>query len=278
MTFENEIIKHIKKDEIAYLQFKNLLKYPNINHAYILKTHDMNFRLGKDFRNLEMVKSNLKIMCDNCGFDYNTIVRPDYEHTANIASIDSVDIFEELPELSGKRFKDTDGLITNKKDITLMSTNADCLLIFLYDPVKNVIANVHSGWRGTFGKIVINAVNKMKEEFECDTKDIEAYLSPSIRKCHFKVDEDVKELCEKTFEYTNRLDEVIQKGDIEDNKQKYYIDNVLLNKIMLKEVGLIDEHIFDSGICSVCSSEFVHSKRAEGDTFGLGAQFISFKS
>ncbi len=275
MSFENEIIKHIKKDEIEYLQFKNLLKYSNINHAYILKTHDMNFRLGKDFWRLDLVKANLQTLCDNCGFKFDTIIRPDYNHTANVSIVDSVDTSEELPELSGKCFKDTDGLITNKKDITLMSTNADCLLILLYDPTKNVIANVHSGWRGTFSKIVLNALNKMKEEFGCDAKDIEAYLSPSIRKCHFKVDEDVKELCENAFEYTNKLDEVICKGEIEEGKQKYYIDNVLLNIIMLKEAGVIDEHIFDSGICSVCNSELIHSRRAEGERFGLGGQFIT---
>ncbi len=274
MSFENEIIKETDKDNIEFIQYKRLLAH-NIKHAYVLSSHDMNFRLGKDFWRLELVKNNLKILCDNCGFDYNKIIRPDFNHTANVVTVDEVDNTNEVPELSGKRFKDVDGFITNKKDITLMTTNADCLLILLYDPTKNVIANVHSGWRGTFGKIVLNAVNKMKEEFGCDAKDIEAYLSPSIRKCHFKVSDDVKELCEETFEYTNMLDQIIETGEVEEGVQKYYIDNVLLNKLLLKEAGVLGENIIDSEICSVCSKDRIHSRRVEGERFGLGGQFIA---
>ena len=76
-------------------------------------------------------------------------------------------------------------------------------LIIFYDPVKKVIANVHSGWRGTFQKIAEKTVLKMIENYNCNPEDIECFIWPSIRKCHFEVETDVKELCEKTFAYTN---------------------------------------------------------------------------
>ena len=278
MNYNENEIEIIQKPDIDYIQFKRLLRYPNINHAYILKTHDMNFRVGKDFRLIDQVKSNLKIMCDNCDFKYETIVRPDYNHSNNVSIINEVDISEEIPELRGKRFIDTDALITDKSDITLMSTNADCNLILLYDPIKQVIANVHAGWKGTFNKIVKNTVEKMIEEYKCNPKDIEAYFCPSIRKCHFEVEDDVKEICEKNFEYTGRLDEIISIGEIKEGKQKYYIDTVLINKILLDEVGVLSNNIVDSEICSICNKDLIHSRRAEGFYFGLGAAFITKNS
>ena len=277
MNFENGILKQTKNDEIEYIQFKKLLAHKEVNHAYILKTNDMNFRVGKDFRLIEQVKNNLKIMCNNLDFDYTTIIRPDYNHSANVSVVDFVKYENDEPDLRGERFINTDGLISNRQNITLMSTNADCCLILLYDPVKKVIGNIHAGWRGTFGKIALNAVNEMIKNYNSNPKDIEAYLCPSIRKCHFEVDTDVEQLCANTFEYTNRLDDIILKGDIKEGKQKYYIDNILINKILLKEAGICEENIIDSGICSVCSQEKIHSKRAEGFYFGLGGAFIAKK-
>ena len=270
---KNEI-KITKNNEIEFFQFKRLLKHHNINHAYILKTHNMNFNCCKDFSHIEEVKENLKIVSKNCGFKYESIIRPDYEHTNNVEIVDRVDNSKEIPELRGERFQNTDGLITNKKDITLMSTHADCNLIFLFDNEKNVIANVHAGWRGTFDKIAKNAVEKMKKEFNSNPENIEAYFCPSIRKCHFEVDEDVRELCEKAFEYTGKLDEIISKGEIKEGKQKYLIDTVLINTILLKESGVLDENIVDCGICSVCRSDIIHSRRVEGVKFNLNTALI----
>ncbi len=277
MNFENEDIKHIEKDEIEYIQFKRLLKHSEINHAYIFSSHNMNFRVGKDFRLIEQVKSNLRIMCENCGFNIETIIRPDYDHTNNVEVVDKVDISKEIPELRGERFIATDGLITNKKDITIMSTNADCLLILLYDPVKKVIGNIHAGWKGSFNKITLNAINKMKEEYNCNPEDIEAYFSPSIRKCHFEVDEDVMQICRNNFEYTGKLDEIISIGEIKEGKQKYLIDNVLINKLLLLESGVKKGNIIDSKICSICCSEKIHSRRVEGLNFGLRSSIYFIK-
>ena len=213
MIKENEIIKVVDNGKIEYIQFKKLLNYKNINHAYILKSYDMNFRVGKDFRLIEKVKNNLKIVSDNLGFDYNTIIRPDYNHSNNVSIVDQV---VDGPELKGERFINTDALITDKKKITIMSTNADCNLLLMYDPVKDVIANVHAGWRGTFDRIVENAVKCMISDFGCDPENIEVYFSPSIRKCHFEVEDDVKNICEEKFSYTGQINEIISIGEIKE--------------------------------------------------------------
>ena len=154
-----------------------------------------------------------------------------------------------------------DGLITNKKDIALTSKNADCILFLFYDPIKKVIANVHSGWRGTFQKIAEKAVVKMINFYDCKAEDILCFICPSIRKCHFEVSSDVKELCEGIFEFTNKTEEFIELGEIVDGEQKYNIDTVLINKILLTELGIKEKNIIDCNLCSVCNKDKISKSR-----------------
>ena len=68
-------------------------------------------------------------------------------------------------------------------------------------------------------------------------------ICPSIRKCHFEVKEDVKNLCEKIFAYTKRLDEIIEYiGKDENQVDKWKIDTVLITKILLLECGIKEEN------------------------------------
>ena len=39
----------------------------------------------------------------------------------------------------------------------------------------------------------------------------------------------------------------------------------------------LEENIIDSGICSVCNNELVHSRRADGEKFDLGTAIIELK-
>lgn len=258
---------------MEYIQFKRLLEYPELKHAYILRTNEMNFRLGKDFSKIEIVKQNLKTVSQVIGLDYENIVRPEYDHTNVVRVIENLKT-KERPSLKGYDLKSTDGLITNKSKIAIMSTNADCNLIVMYEPIKKVMANIHAGWRGTFGKIAKNAIIKMKEKYNCSAKDIICCFCPSIRKCHFEVDEDVAEECKKIFQYTGKVNEIVEKGSMKDGKQKYYIDTVLINKLLLLEEGVIAENIVDSEICSFCHADKIHSRRVDGLNFGLGAALL----
>ena len=74
-------------------------------------------------------------------------------HTSNVAVLTSND------KVGDAKFIDCDGIITNLKGKKLVIRTADCQSIFLYDPVKKVIGNIHSGWKGTLNGIVINAIN-----------------------------------------------------------------------------------------------------------------------
>ncbi len=261
MINSNEKIICKEYKGIKYIQFKKLLDM-GIKHAYTLKGENINFRSGS-----KEEKECYSKIYEAIGLDVNTLVKPLQNHTSNIKCIDKILKKEELV--------DTDGLITNKKGIALTTTNADCILLLFYDPLKQVIANIHSGWKGTFQKIGEKAVIKMITNYNCNPQDIYCFICPSIRKCHFEVDEDVKVLCEDIFSFTGRTNEFIEKGKVLDNKQKYMIDTVYINRILLKEIGLKDENIIDCDICSVCNSDEVNSYRVEGKDFRLATSIIS---
>lgn len=256
---ENIIVK--KENGVEFIQFRKLLEL-GIKHAYTLKGDGLNFRSTAK----EQDESYRKIF-EAIGLDAKTKVKPNQRHTSNTRCIDSVADYGNLTNV--------DGIITDKKDIALTTTNADCILFFMYDPVKKVIANVHSGWKGTFQKIGEKTIIKMQTNYGCRPEDILIFINPSIRKCHFEVDEDVKELCKEIFGFTKRTNEFIFEGEVKDSVQKYYIDTVKINRILFENLRIKEENIIDCEICSVCNKDKVHSYRAEGKDFKLATAIIS---
>ena len=260
MEINSQIILK-KTNGIEYLQFKRLLEY-NIKHAYALKADNLNFRSDCDLEKDSFLK-----LYNAVGLDISTFVKPLQKHTGNVRCISKV--------YSKKELSYIDGLITDQKNITLTTTNADCILMLAYDPKKKVIANVHSGWKGTYQKVIERTILKMIKNYKCKPKDIECFICPSIRKCHFEVSEDVKELCENIFSFIPNKDKFIIKGDIKNGEQKYFIDTIYINKYLLMELGIKEENIIDSEICSVCNSDKINSYRADGEDFKLSAAIIS---
>ena len=263
MDFSNKDIIHIKYPEIEYIQFKRLLDLGIIN-AYTLRKDTLDFRRTSDKN-----EYSYSILCEKLGIDANNITKGFQKHTANVRRVDRVMKIEELDDI--------DGLVTDKQNIILSTTNADCNLVLFYDIKNGVIANVHAGWRGTFQKIVQKAVNKMMKEYNTNPEDLICCFCPSIRKCHFEVEDDVKNICKDIFEYTGRINEIVEEGEIVSEKQKYYIDTVLINKILLKELGVKEKNIIDCNICSVCNSEYINSYRVQKEGFKLSTAVIMKK-
>lgn len=280
-NLSNENIIHIIKDGLQYLQFRKLLEYDNIiTHVYSLGT-DFNFRTAT--ANKEALPQNeynkaidsYNKICDALNVDYINIVKTNQNHTDNVKIIKRK-INKEFMDINLEEYKDTDGMITNKQNLMLSTTNADCILFLFFDPVTKTIANVHSGWKGTLQRISVKTVEKMQREFNCKPENIICCICPSIRKCHFEVDRDVKEMFEKEYEDL-KISESTDIMEKQKDKEKWNIDTVLINKIILEQKGLKSENIIDSGICSVCNSNLMHSYRVEKQGYGLNTALISLK-
>ena len=273
MNLSNRKVIHIKKEKQEYLQFKKLLKYSNIiSHAYSIGI-DKDYRTFKTNKmplNIEEYEKNIRnysTLCYEINLNDKNIIKAKQAHTDNILKID------EIINVEGIDVKEnSDGLITNKKNIVLATTNADCILLLFFDPIKRVIANTHSGWKGTLQEISVKTVKKMKEDYRCNPKDIIVCICPSIRSCHFETDEDVYKMFYNKFKKLGNTKEFI-----EEKNGKWYIDTVFINKKILKDVGILEENIEDSGICSVCNKDLIHSYRVEGVGYGLATALIGLK-
>lgn len=271
MDLTNKNVIH-KNSEIEYIQFRRLLEFPEIKHAYVIGL-DNSFKIYTDDghkKENEVAKKSYKQICNELDIEYKNLVNTMQNHTDNIKIIKNK-INKDEPDFN--IYQETDGLITNCKDIALSTINADCILLIFYDPVKKVIANVHSGWRGTIKRISVKAVKKMQEEYGSKLEDIICCMSPSICKDHFEVDEDVYNLFKNEFNEINEYDKVYEKKN-----DKWLIDTILINRLMLKRAGLKEENIIDSGICSVCNKDLIHSYRAHGKDAGRATLIISMSN
>ena len=279
MDLSNDNVIHVKKGQVEYLQFRKLLEYKDkVTHAYTLgkNVNCRTAKANKDPLEKEIYKQNTqnyKDVCEKLGQNYINIVKCNQEHTKNVASVKEK-VNKNEPDFNVEKYNSTDGLITNKKDIILATTNADCILMLFFDPQKKVIANVHSGWKGTLQEISIEAVKKMKKEYSCNAEDIMCFICPSIRKCHFEVDQEVKDLFYNKFKKLYNIEEIIEENK---EKNKWHIDTVLINRTILKQEGLKEENIIDSGLCSVCNSDIIHSFRVEKEGYGLETALIALK-
>ena len=271
MNLTNNNVIH-KNSEIEYIQFRRLLEFSEIKHAYVIGL-DNSFKIYTDDghkKENEAAKKSYKKICNELDIEYNNLVNTMQNHTDNIKIVKNK-VNKDKPDFN--IYEETDGLITNCKNIALSTINADCILLIFYDPTKKVIANVHSGWRGTIKRISIKTVEKMKKEFGSKPEDIICCMSPSICKKHFEVDEDVYNLFKNEFNEINEYDKVYEKKN-----DKWLIDTILINRLMLKRAGLKEENIIDSGICSVCNKDLIHSYRAHGKDAGRATLIISMSN
>ena len=197
-SLSNENVIHLEKDGVQYLQFRKLLEYKEIRHAYSLGKKE-NYRTSSprkmplEENEYKKAINSYKNLCKNIGVNYKDIVKTNQEHT-NKVEIVTEKINKDQPDFNMEKYNNTDGLVTNQKNIILSTTNADCILLLFYDPVQKVIGNAHSGWKGTTKRISEKAVEKMISEFNCKPQDIICCICPSIRKCHFEVEKDVKDI------------------------------------------------------------------------------------
>ncbi len=263
MDLSNKNVAHVKKDGIEYLQFRRLLEFDNVVHCYTLRTNDIDFR--RSVRSSEEVESSIDRLCRGLEINKDTIIRPGQKHTDVVESVnDARTVFDNV-----------DGLLTDKEGINIMLSFADCTPILIYDPEKKVAGNIHSGWRGTVQKIGQKAALKMIEEFGCKAEDLIVCLGPCIEKCHFEVEEDVRNIFEETFGYLNRNCDIIEKSK---EKGKYFVDTTLINRLILEEIGVKEENIVESGICTACNSEVMHSYRVDGDKAGRNVAVMGLLS
>ncbi|MDO5037574.1 MAG: peptidoglycan editing factor PgeF [Tissierellia bacterium] len=163
----------------------------------------------------------------------------------------------------GEIFLSCDGLVTPLKNRALLIKVADCCPILLYDPLHGVLANLHAGWKGTLGKISLEALDLMASHYGTRPQDLVAYIGPSIGFKDFEIMEDLKTQWDQTLPLAKDL---IQKKDA----NHFLLDLKETNRRLLLEAGLAPGKIEVSPL-STYSDPRLHSYRRDKKAFGLNA-------
>lgn len=282
--------------KVQLLKFKKLDEFKDkIELVYSLKTYNNGFKYELNEKIDEDVRlTKFDTISKSLNIDQRKIILPKQEHTDNIRIITKEDIIQKGVNISEteeannidaflvtklfRKLRDIDGLITSVKGAILATTSSDCTPLFFYDPIKNVIANIHSGWVGTTKKIAVKTVEILVNKMNCNPKDILCFIGPHIRKECFLVNDDVKNIFEDKFKDFAKKYNIIEETKLFNEKgRQYKIDTTLINKLLLKETGILDNNIFDCNLCTVCNKDLFHSRRVEGENYEVNTGIMYLK-
>ena len=171
LKYKNIVIDHNNKttfidmvdingsgDIVPVIKYKAFEEFDDIVHGFstrlggVSKEHlyslNLSFSRGDDYDN---VVTNNTRFAKAVGYDFNNRVFSDQVHDVKIY------VVTESDKGKGAELKNTikgiDGLVTDVKNIPLITFYADCVPLYFYDKSKKIIGLAHSGWKGTVNNI-----------------------------------------------------------------------------------------------------------------------------
>lgn len=167
----------------------NAKNLPAAKHAFFGRTggyskgifNSLNFNF-KGTDSPQNLSKNLDIAAAYYGLSGKKIVRLNQVHSSKAVYVDR----------PSQYIIEADGVVTDKTNIILGITTADCIPVLFADYKNGVIGAAHAGWRGALSGIIENTVRKMLEH-GADTKNIAAATGPCLQKQNFYVRDDMRD-------------------------------------------------------------------------------------
>ena len=262
-------------EKTPFMEFPSLKTFSFIRHGFSTRlggvsreefqTMNLSYHRGdrKDF-----VTENYRRICDSIGVAVDDIVFSDQVHDTVIHVAGKEDC--QGRNYGYRKLSDVDGLVTNQKNVVLCTSYADCVPLFFVDPVHQAIGASHSGWKGTVGRIGAKTVATMAKEYHTKPEELHCVIGPSICASCYEVSKDVISQIENNF-----AEEVVKMCVHPKKNEKYQLDLWMLNKCILLEAGVLEEHITVSNVCTCCNHTMLFSHRASGGKRGNLCGFLS---
>jgi hypothetical protein len=274
---ESNYLSIHQKGDLVYISFPAFDKTNLVNHCFTTKlggvsegqfsSLNLGYNRGDSSENVD---TNYKIICQAIGVTENRMVLSHQVHKDEVYVVGIEDLGK--GKVIESNIKEKDALITDVKNAPLVTFYADCVPIFLLDPIQKVIGLAHAGWRGTVQKIGKKTVESMMRTYGSNPKDILAGIAPSIGPCCFEVGEEV--VLEFRACFTKEVCDIIIK---EKENKKAMIDLWQANVFALLEAGLLREHITVTDLCTMCHSDVFYSHRATDGKRGNLAAIMALK-
>lgn len=277
--------------EMAYFTFASLERTGIVEHFFTTRyggvssgfLSSLNFSYSQGDTK-ENVDENYRRAAAHIGMTSGDIVCSQQTHTTNVRRVTAADKGKGV--VCGRDYTDVDGLITNERGIILATFYADCVPLFVVDPVNRAIGLSHSGWRGTVGKMGKVTLDKMREAYGTRPEEVRVAIAPSICQNCYEVSEDVASAFGEAFlrddakagEYLVRYRQDYGWQDIENclmvqkENGKYQLNLWYANYRVFRDAGVPDRHIEVTDVCTCCNPRLLFSHRAsKGKRGNLGA-------
>jgi len=252
-------------------EFNNLGKIPGLVHFVTTRAGGVSVSAYESLNlglhtadNPDDVHSNRTLLAAHAGIAPEKFLYANQVHSGDVTVIDDVAVQNGV--LTGNL--QTDAMVTDIAGVCLMVMVADCVPVMLFDPVRNVSAVIHAGWRGTVQNISSKTVLVMAEHFGSRPSDILAGIGPSIGPCCYEVGEDVEKLVLENFGTIS--DYIVTKK----NPEKSFFDLWYANHKQLTNQGVRAANIESAKLCTRCNSGQFFSSRASGGITGRFAAGI----
>lgn len=242
-------------EQIKNIEGKKIFHFTDIKDVKLWMTSadSLKFNASEDEKSLE-----LRNLYQHFHIEKSKVYAGYQVHSDNITVVDS-SLTSNHP-LYGYEYAATDGLITAESGICLITKLADCTPVVLYEPKKKILANIHSGWRGTHQKIVPKSIEKIIEHYDADPKEMLAFLGPAISKDNFEVQDDLIQQFNQSH------------GDIsahltkkENGRYLFDMRSLLLSDLL--SCNIAQDNIFSSDL-DTYSNPMLHSYRRDGKESG----------
>lgn len=250
------------------LGFSALMGYPNIFHFTTTRNGGVstgNYATlnGSIFSGDETnaVQRNWERILSYSPIQPLCIVRPYQTHDNLVYCIDE-EFLSCTETEQGKLVHGVDALITNLPRVLITVATADCVPITLYDPIRNVIAVVHAGWRGTVKRVLAKTTQRMIEVYQSNIEDIKFCIGPSISLENFEVGEEVVEEFRKANFSMNNI------VRYNPTTAKNHIDLWAANAQQVEELGALKENIYLADKCTYREHDEFFSARRLGIASG----------
>jgi YfiH family protein len=149
-----------------------------------------------------------------------------------------------------------DALVTDRHGTWLVVRTADCVPVILADPVRQVVAVVHAGWRGTVKGVLERTIDALCVEFATCVSDLRVALGPSIGPCCFEVGPEVAREFQNWFPERSDLD----------RRTRVDLGEALRRQLVAR--GVEPCRIGAAGVCTKCEAGEFESYRRDGGRAG----------
>lgn len=285
------------QQDMAYFTFAGLEQTGIVEHFFSTRyggvssghLSSLNFSYSQGDRQ-ENVNENFRRAAAHLGMTSSDIVCSQQTHTTNVRKVTAADKGKGV--VRERDYTDIDGLITNEKGVILATFYADCVPLFIVDPVHHAIGLSHSGWRGTVGKMGKVTLDKMRAEYGTQPEDVRVAIAPSICQRCYEVSGDVALAFGKNFEQDDvKAAEYLARYQKDDTQKelnnclmyqkadgKYQLNLWYANFRVFRDAGVPDQNIEVTDVCTCCNHELLFSHRASRGRRGNLGAFIMLKN